>query len=154
MKITINLPMQLFHDNVEAYKEVQRLMRLKQDLELRFKTINRQNVVSVEAKGVAPFPYFVKDEAFQGILHYLNTGEATDFDFDPNAVELKPLDYNYQNKMALWFHEHGYSLQFPPLYREYQWEQRAFIPFLYGRIFFLWHRGDLDWLRENELISY
>lgn len=154
MKITIDLPTLIFHDNAEAYAEVQRLMRLKQDLNLRFKTINRQNVVSVEAKGVAPFPYFVKNEAFQGILYYLNTGETTDFDFDPNAVEVKPEGYYYQNEMALWFHTHGYHLQFPPLYREYLWEQRAFIPFLYGRIFFLWHREDLDWLRANELIQY
>lgn len=145
------------YDNVGAYKQLQVMMKRGDKLSVKcFTDKEGHTSLWIESKKVAGFKYIVRAETLGGLIHYLQTGEATDFDLHPdNFIPEKEEDFDFQLWILKFFVEQGHVIQYVPLFREYNDKISGNIPMLKGSIFFRITRSEdnLEYLRENKQIA-
>ena len=139
------------YDNIGAYNQLQAMMKAGQKLSVKFYTgKDNKPCAWIESKQVAGFRYKLKEVSFSGLINYLITGEAADFDASP--METQPLaeGSNYALLVLKLMLEEHWGIQFTPLFRErsnYITVQKAFRK---GIIFFRIPRTEenLELIRE------
>jgi hypothetical protein len=139
------------YDNIGAYNQLQAMMKAGQKLSVKFYTgKDNKPCAWIESKQVAGFRYKLKEVSFSGLINYLITGEAADFDASP--METQPLaeGSNYALLVLKLMLEEHWGIQFTPLFRErsnYITAQKAFRK---GIIFFRIPRTEenLELIRE------
>ena len=139
------------YDNIGAYNQLQAMMKVGQKLSVKFYTgKDNKPCAWIESKQVAGFRYKLKEVSFSGLINYLITGEAADFDASP--METQPLaeGSNYALLVLKLMLEEHWGVQFTPLFRErsnYITAQKAFRK---GIIFFRIPRTEenLELIRE------
>lgn len=118
------------YDNIGAYNQLQAMMKAGQKLSVKFYTgKDNKPCAWIESKQVAGFRYKLKEVSFSGLINYLITGEAADFDASP--METQPLaeGSNYALLVLKLMLEEHWGIQFTPLFRErsnYITAQKAF----------------------------
>lgn len=137
------------YDNAGAYATLLSIMNRYSQLDVQFK-LDKENChyAWVEAKGVAPFKYYLKNQSFNGIIRYLRKGEITDFDSAP--MEYEKAKFTDEFTIMKLFVDKGIMLQCTPLFRERPEYISAFLPCKKGKITFRVKRTDcvLEYLRE------
>ena len=139
------------YDNIGAYNQLQAMMNAGQKLSVKFYTgKDNKPCAWIESKQVAGFRYELKEVSFSGLINYLITSEAADFDASP--METQPLaeGSNYALLVLKLMLEEHWGVQFTPLFRErsnYITAQKAFRK---GIIFFRIPRTEenLELIRE------
>ena len=139
------------YDNIGAYNQLQAMMKAGQKLSVKFYTgKDNKPCAWIESKQVAGFRYKLKEVSFSGLINYLITSEAADFDASP--METQPLaeGSNYALLVLKLMLEEHWGVQFTPLFRErsnYITAQKAFRK---GIIFFRIPRTEenLELIRE------
>lgn len=139
------------YDNIGAYNQLQAMMKAGQKLSVKFYTgKDNKPCAWIESKQVAGFRYKLKEVSFSGLINYLITGEAADFDASP--METQPLaeGSNYALLVLKLMLEEHWGIQFTPLFRKrsnYITAQKAFRK---GIIFFRIPRTEenLELIRE------
>lgn len=139
------------YDNIGAYNQLQAMMNAGQKLSVKFYTgKDNKPCAWIESKQVAGFRYELKEVSFSGLINYLITSEAADFDASP--METQPLaeGSNYALLVLKLMLEEHWGIQFTPLFRErsnYITAQKAFRK---GIIFFRIPRTEenLELIRE------
>ena len=141
------------YDNLGAKQTVDAIMERGSNLQVEFR-LDKDNYLYawLEAKGVAGFKYYLKPEAFKGILHYLFTGEHIEFDRDPMSYEKANFTDDFH--IMKMFVDKGLTLQFTPLFREHLLYITAFLPCRRGKISFRVKRTEeiIAYLREADQI--
>ena len=76
------------YDNEGAYKTLQAMMNNKEQLVVKFYS-SKDGIPCawIESKRVAGFKYELKSETFQGLMNYLENGNASDFDSNPTKAD-------------------------------------------------------------------
>ena len=137
------------YDNVGAYATVMEILNRNSSINVEFK-LDKENFhyVWIETRGVAGFKYYLKNEAFNGIIRYLTKGEVTDF--DPAPAEYEPAKFTDEFYIMKLFVDKGFTLQFTPLFRERAGYITGFLPCKKGKITFRIKRTDaiVEYLRE------
>ena len=144
------------YDNEGAYKTLQAMMNNKEQLAVKFySSKNGIPCAWIESKRVAGFKYELKSETFQGLMDYLNDGNALDFDSNPTKTDTLDEGADFQLLVLQMFVESGKTLQYVPLFRENPQYLSAVLPCFKGKVMFRIKRSDeiLDYLRENKQIS-
>lgn len=139
------------YDNIGAYNQLQAMMKAGQKLSVKFYTgKDNKPCAWIESKQVKGFRYELKEVSFSGLINYLITSEAADFDASP--METQPLaeGSNYALLVLKLMLEEHWGVQFTPLFRErsnYITAQKAFRK---GIIFFRVPRTEenLELIRE------
>ena len=139
------------YDNIGAYNQLQAMMKAGQKLSVKFYTgKDNKPCAWIESKQVKGFRYELKEVSFSGLINYLITGEAADFDASP--METQPLaeGSNYALLVLKLMLEEHWGIQFTPLFRDksnYITAQKAFRK---GIIFFRIPRTEenLELIRE------
>ena len=139
------------YDNIEAYNQLQAMMKAGQKLSVKFYSgKDNKPCAWIESKQVKGFRYELKEVSFSGLINYLITSEAADFDASP--METQPLaeGSNYALLVLKLMLEEHWGIQFTPLFRErsnYITAQKAFRK---GIIFFRIPRTEenLELIRE------
>ena len=139
------------YDNIGAYNQLQAMMKAGQKLSVKFYTgKDNKPCTWIESKQVKGFRYELKEVSFSGLINYLITSEAADFDASP--METQPLaeGSNYALLVLKLMLEEHWGVQFTPLFRErsnYITAQKAFRK---GIIFFRIPRTEenLELIRE------
>ena len=144
------------YDNEGAYKTLQAMMNNKEQLVVKF--YNSKDGIPcawIESKRVAGFKYELKSETFQGLMDYLNDGNALDFDSNPTKTDTLDEGADFQLLVLQMFVESGKTLQYVPLFRENPQYLSAVLPCFKGKVMFRIKRTDemLDYLRENKQIA-
>ena len=137
------------YDNAGAYSTLLSIMERNSNINVEFR-LDKENYhyAWVEAKGVAGFKYYLKNEAFNGIIKYLTKGEVTDF--DPAPLEYEKAKFTNDFYIMNLFVDKGIVLQCTPLFRERLEYVTAFLPCRKGKITFRVKRTDeiVNYLRE------
>ena len=137
------------YDNAGAYATLLSIMERYSNINVEFR-LDKENYhyAWVEAKGVAGFKYYLKNEAFNGIIKYLTKGEVTDF--DPAPLEYEKAKFSDSFYIMKLFVDKGIVLQCTPLFRERLEYVTAFLPCRKGKITFRVKRTDdiVNYLRE------
>ena len=139
------------YDNIGAYNQLQAMMKAGQKLSVKFYSgKDNKPCAWIESKQVKGFRYELKEVSFSGLINYLITSEAADFDASP--METQPLaeGSNYALLVLKLMLEEHWGIQFTPLFRErsnYITAQKAFRK---GIIFFRIPRAEenLELIRE------
>ena len=139
------------YDNIGAYNQLQAMMKAGQKLSVKFYTgKDNKPCAWIESKQVKGFRYELKEVSFSGLINYLITSEAADFDASP--METQPLaeGSNYALLVLKLMLEKHWGIQFTPLFRDksnYITAQKAFRK---GIIFFRIPRTEenLELIRE------
>ena len=139
------------YDNIGAYNQLQAMMKAGQKLSVKFYSgKDNKPCAWIESKQVKGFRYELKEVSFSGLINYLLTSEAADFDASP--METQPLaeGSNYALLVLKLMLEAHWGIQFTPLFRErsnYITAQKAFRK---GIIFFRIPRTEenLELIRE------
>lgn len=139
------------YDNIGAYNQLQAMMKAGQKLSVKFYSgKDNKPCAWIESKQVKGFRYELKEVSFSGLINYLITSEAADFDASP--METQPLaeGSNYALLVLKLMLEEHWGIQFTPLFRErsnYITAQKAFRK---GIIFFRIPRTEenLELIRE------
>lgn len=139
------------YDNIGAYNQLKAMMKAGQKLSVKFYTgKDNKPCAWIESKQVKGFRYELKEVSFSGLINYLITSEAADFDASP--METQPLaeGSNYALLVLKLMLEEHWGVQFTPLFRErsnYITAQKAFRK---GIIFFRIPRTEenLELIRE------
>ena len=139
------------YDNIGAYNQLKAMMKAGQKLSVKFYTgKDNKPCAWIESKQVKGFRYELKEVSFSGLINYLITSEAADFDASP--METQPLaeGSNYALLVLKLMLEGHWGVQFTPLFRErsnYITAQKAFRK---GIIFFRIPRTEenLELIRE------
>lgn len=123
------------YDNTGAYSTVMEIMNRNSSINVEFK-LDKENFhyVWIETRGVAGFKYYLKNEAFNGIIRYLTKGEVTDF--DPAPSEYEPAKFTDEFYIMKLFVDKGFTLQLTPLFRERAGYITGFLPCKKGKINF------------------
>lgn len=137
------------YDNAGAYATLLSIMERYSNINVEFR-LDKDNYhyVWVEAKGVAGFKYYLKNETFNGIIKYLTKGEVADF--DPAPLEYEKAKFTDEFYIMKLFVDKGIILQCTPLFRERLEYVTAFLPCRKGKITFRVKRTDeiVNYLRE------
>ena len=108
------------YDNNGAHAEVVKMMNRGDKLSVRFgKTKTHHPYAWVESKTVAGFKYELDAERANNLLYYMMTGEARKYAGDPMQSDTVEGDEDFQFEVMKLFVENGQTLQFTPLFREY-----------------------------------
>ena len=144
------------YDNEGAYKTLQAMINNKEQLAVKFYS-SKDGIPCawIESKRVAGFKYELKSETFQGLMDYLNDGNALDFDSNPTKTDTLDEGADFQLLVLQMFVESGKTLQYVPLFRENPQYLSAVLPCFKGKVMFRIKRSDeiLDYLRENKQIA-
>lgn len=137
------------YDNAGAYGTLLSIMERSSNINVEFR-LDKENYhyAWIEAKGVAGFKYYLKNEAFNGIIKYLTKGEVADF--DPVPLEYEKAKFTDDFYIMKLFVDKGIILQCTPLFRERIEYVTAFLPCRKGKITFRVKRTDdiVNYLRE------
>lgn len=137
------------YDNSGAYATVMEILNRNSSINVEFK-LDKENFhyAWIETRGVAGFKYYLKNEAFNGIIRYLTKSEVTDF--DPAPSEYEPAKFTDEFYIMKLFVDKGFMLQLTPLFRERSGYVTGFLPCKKGKITFRIKRTDaiVEYLRE------
>lgn len=140
------------YDNIGAYNQLQLMMRRGDKLTIKFYTSkhDQTSCAWIESKSVAGFRYILKPESINGILDYMTSGDQSEFDISPNTYDSVEDDENFQKSILMRLIENGITIQWTPLFREYQPKISGLACFKMGKIMFRLERNDeiLSELRE------
>ena len=143
------------YDNQGAYNTLLEMINRKEQLTVKFYG-SKDNIPCawVESKRIAGFKYQLKTASFQGLLNYLFSGMADDFDKNPMEVDNIQEDEDFQFKVMQMLIASGKTIQFVPLFREKAEYISGILPCFKGKIMFRIKRTDdvLNCLRENNQI--
>lgn len=144
------------YDNEGAYNTLQVMMNSKELLVVKFYS-SKDGIPCawIESRRVAGFKYELKSETFQGLMNYLESGNASDFDSNPTKADSLGEGADFQQMVLQVFVESGKTLQYVPLFRENPQYLSAILPCFKGKVMFRIKRTDemLDYLRENKQIA-
>ena len=141
------------YPNNEAHAEVVKMMRRGDKISVRFGTTRTQHPYAwIESKTVAGFKYELDAERVINLIHYLMTGDVREYAGDPMQSDTVEPSEDYQLEMMKLFIENGQTLQYTPLFREYNDNISAMKAMLKGTVFFRITRTSevLDYLREHQ----
>ena len=141
------------YDNNGAYAEVMKMMNRGDKLSIKFGTTKTQHPYAwVESKTVAGFKYELDAERTNHLINYLMTGEVCEYAGDPMKSDTVEVGDDYQWEMMKQFIESGQTLQYTPLFREYNDKLSATKAMFKGTVFFRIPRTteNLDYLREHK----
>jgi hypothetical protein len=145
------------YDNQSAYEELQVMMKQDKPISVRFGVKDNYPCVYVENRNTRCFPYQIKEKSLNGFLHYLLTGEITDFDPDPMKLdEISDEETGkYKESMFRQFVESGINIQYTPTFREYNGYITGLVTLRKGTIFLSTKRTPefMDFLREHREIA-
>lgn len=145
------------YDNQSAYEELQVMMKQDKPISVRFGLKDNYPCVYVENRNTRCFPYQIKEKSLNGFLHYLETGEITDFDPDPMKLdEISDEETDkYKESMFRQFVESGTNIQYTPLFREYNNNITGLVTLRKGTIFLSTKRTPefMEFLREHREIA-
>lgn len=137
------------YDNAGAYGTLLSIMERSSNINVEFR-LDKENYhyAWIEAKGVAGFKYYLKNDAFNGIIKYLTKGEVADF--DPAPLEYEKAKFTDDFYVMKLFVDKGIILQCTPLFRERLEYVSAFLPCRKGKITFRVKRTNdiVNYLRE------
>ena len=141
------------YDNSSAYDELQVMMKQDKPISVRFGLKDNYPCVYVENRNTRCFPYQIKEKSLNGFLHYLETGEITDFDPDPMKLdEISDEETDkYKESMFRQFVESGINIQYTPTFREYNGYVTGLVTLRKGTIFLCTERTPEfeEYLREH-----
>ena len=141
------------YDNNGAQAEVMKMMKRGDKLSVKFGTTKNQHPYAwVESKTVTGFKYELDAERVNNLIHYLMTGEVSDYAGDPMVSDTVEPSEDYQLEVMKQFIESGQTLQYTPLFREYNDKISAMKSMFKGTVFFRIPRTTeiLDYLREHQ----
>lgn len=141
------------YDNNGAQAEVMKMMKRGDKLSVKFGTTKTLHPYAwVESKTVAGFKYELDVERVNNLIHYLMTGEVSDYAGDPMVSDTVEPSEDYQLEVMKQFIESGQTLQYTPLFREYNDKISAMKSMFKGTVFFRIPRTTeiLDYLREHQ----
>lgn len=141
------------YPNNEAHAEVVKMMNRGDKLSVKFGTTKTQHPYAwVESKTVKGFKYELDAERVINLIHYLMTGDVREYAGDPMQSDTVEPSEDYQLEMMKLFIENGQTLQYTPLFREYNDKISAMKAMLKGTVFFRITRTSevLDYLREHQ----
>lgn len=141
------------YDNNGAHAEVMKMMKLGDKLSVKFGTTKTQHPYAwVESKTVAGFKYELDAERTSNLIHYMATGEVREYAGDPMQSDTVETGEDYQFEMMQKFIESNQTLQYTPLFREYNDKISAMKSMFKGTVFFRIPRTteNLDYLREHQ----
>ena len=145
------------YDNQSAYEELQVMMKQDKPISVRFGLKDNYPCVYVENRNTRCFPYQIKEKSLNGFLHYLETGEITDFDPDPMKLdEISDEETGkYKESMFRQFVESGINIQYTPSFREYNGYITGLVTLRKGTIFLSTKRTTefMEFLREHREIA-
>lgn len=145
------------YDNSSAYDELQAMMKQGKPISVSFGVKDNYPCVYVENRNTRCFPYQIKEKSLNGFLHYLETGEITDFDPDPMKLdEISDEETSkYKESMFRQFVESGTNIQYTPLFREYNNNITGLVTLRKGTIFLSTKRTPefMEFLREHREIA-
>jgi hypothetical protein len=141
------------YDNSGAHAEVIKMMIRGDKLSVKFGTTKTQHPYAwVESKTVAGFKYELDAERTNNLVHYMATGEISEYAGDPMLCDTVEAGKNYQWEVMKQFIESGQTLQYVPLFREYPDKISATKAMFKGTVFFRIPRTEetLNYLREHK----
>ena len=141
------------YDNNGAHAEVEKMMKRGDKLSVKFGTTKTQHPYAwVESKTVSGFKYELDAERMNNLIHYMVTGEVAEYGGDPMQSDTINVGEDYQLEVMKQFIENGHTLQYTPLFREYNDKISAMKSMFKGTIFFRIPRTteNLDYLREHK----
>ena len=141
------------YDNNGAHAEVMKIMNRGDKLSVKFGTTKTQHPYAwVESKTVAGFKYELDAERAKNLIKYMVTGEISDYAGDPMQSDTLEAGEDYQWEVMKQFIEGGQTLQYTPLFREYNDKISAMKAMFKGTVFFRIPRTTehLDYLREHQ----
>lgn len=141
------------YDNNGAQAEVMKMMKRGDKLSVKFgKTKTQHPYAWVESKTVIGFKYELDAERMNNLINYMMTGEVTEYAGDPMQSDTVEATEDYQLEVMKQFIESGQTLQYTPLFREYNDKISAMKAMFRGTIFFRIPRTteNLDYLREHK----
>lgn len=140
------------YPNNEAHAEVMKMMTRGDRLSVKFGTTKNQHPYAwVESKTVAGFKYELDAERAKNLIKYMVTGEVSDYSGDLMQSDTLEANEDYQWEVMKQFIENGQTLQYTPLFREYNDKISAMKSMFKGTVFFRIPRTtkNLDYLREH-----
>ena len=145
------------YDNKSAYEELLVMMKQDKPINVRFGLKDNYPCVYVENRNTRCFPYQIKEKSLNGFLHYLETGEITDFDPDPmklDDISDEETD-KYKESMFRQFVESGINIQYTPTFREYNGYITGLVTLRKGTIFLSTKRTPefMEFLRKHREIA-
>lgn len=141
------------YPNNEAHAEVMKMMTRGDRLSVKFGTTKNQHPYAwVESKTVAGFKYELDAERAKNLIKYMVTGEVSDYSGDLMQSDTLEANEDYQWEVMKQFIENGQTLQYTPLFREYNDKISAMKSMFKGTVFFRIPRTteNLDYLREHQ----
>ena len=141
------------YDNNGAHAEVIKMMKRGDKLSVKFGTTKTHHPYAwVESKTVAGFKYELDAERTNHLINYLMTGEVSEYAGDPMQSDTVEVDKDYQWEVMKQFIESKQTLQYTPLFREYNDKISATRAMFKGTVFFRIPRTteNLDYLREHK----
>ena len=141
------------YPNNEAHAEIMKMMNRGDKLSVKFGTTKTQHPYAwVESKTVAGFKYELDAERTNHLIKYLMTGEVSEYAGDPMQSDTVEAAKDYQWEVMKQFIESKQTLQYTPLFREYNDKISATRAMFKGTVFFRIPRTaeNLDYLREHK----
>ena len=141
------------YPNNEAHAEVEKMMNRGDKLSVKFGTTKTQHPYAwVESRTVKGFKYELDAERTNNLIHYLLTGEVSNYAGDPMQSDTVEVSEDYQWEVMKQFIENGLTLQYTLLFREYNDKISALKSMYKGTVFFRIPRTteNLDYLREHQ----
>ena len=141
------------YPNNEAHAEVMKMMNRGDKLSVKFGTTKTQHPYAwVESKTVKGFKYELDAERANNLIHYLLTGEVSNYAGDPMQSDTVEVSEDYQWEVMKQYIEKGQALQYVPLFREYPDKISAKKAMFRGTIYFRVTRTtkNLEYLREHQ----
>ena len=141
------------YPNNEAHAELIKMMSRGDKLSVKFgKTKTQHPYAWVESRTVKGFKYELDAERANNLIHYLLTGEVSNYAGDPMQSDTVEVSEDYQWEVMKQFIESGQTLQYTPLFREYNDKISAMKSMFKGTVFFRIPRTNenLDYLREHQ----
>lgn len=141
------------YDNNGAHAEVVKMMKRGEKLSVKFGITKTQHPYAwVESKTVAGFKYELDAKRVDNLIHYMMTGEVSEYAGDPMQSDIVEEGEDFQLEMMKQFIENSLTLQFVPLFREYPDRISAIKAMFKGTVFFRIPRTAkiLDYLREHK----
>jgi hypothetical protein len=141
------------YDNNGAHAEIEKMMNRGDKLSVKFGTTKTKHPYAwVESITVKGFKYELDAERANNLVHYLMTGEVNEYAGDPMQSDTVDVSEDYQFEVMKQFIENGQTLQYTPLFREYNDKISAMKSMYKGTVFFRIPRTteNLDYLREHQ----
>ncbi len=141
------------YPNNEAHAEVMRMMNRGDKLSVKYGTTKSHHpYAKVESKTVAGFKYELNAERANNLIHYMMTGEVSEYAGDPMQSDTLEVDEDYQWEVMKQFVENGQTLQYVPRFIGSPNRISAYKAMFKGTIFFCipCTTENLDYLREHQ----